>query len=75
MPTWGCRDPASLPAWLNNQAYIEQIQPRLAGISASVLASALGVSLPYAVDIRSGRRLPHPRHWAKLAQLARFAME
>jgi hypothetical protein len=27
------------------------------------------VSLPYASDIRAGRRRPHPRHWLSLAQL------
>ena len=26
-------------------------------------------SIPYASAIRSGRRVPHPRHWQALAQL------
>jgi hypothetical protein len=26
--------------------------------------------LPYASDIRAGRRRPHPRHWLSLARLA-----
>jgi|ERR1700730_10548667 hypothetical protein len=29
----------------------------------------LGVSEPYAADIRAGRRRPYPRHWRKLAEL------
>jgi len=33
------------------------------------MASALGVSEPYARDIRAGRRRPHPRHWQGLAEL------
>jgi len=30
---------------------------------------ALGISIPYAVDVRKGRRIPHPRHgknWLRL---------
>jgi CRISPR-associated endonuclease Cas1 len=64
--TW---KPSDQPEWLTETVYIEQIQPRLAKISASKLASALGVSAPYAVDIRAGRCRPHPRHWRVLAQL------
>jgi hypothetical protein len=30
----------------------------------------LGVSEPYAADIRNGRHRPHPRHWEALARLA-----
>ena len=45
----------------------EQIVTILRQIEVAV---ANGVSLPYAADIRAGRRLPHPRHWIKLAQLA-----
>ena len=33
------------------------------------LSSTLGVSEPYVVDIRAGRRVPHPRHWQTLAGL------
>jgi CRISPR-associated endonuclease Cas1 len=60
---------SSLPAWMNNETYMEQIQPKLAGIPYSAIASALGVSLPYAAKIRAGTRLPHPRHWEALAKL------
>jgi hypothetical protein len=58
-----------LPDWLNEKLYIQEIQPRLKAITLSVLASKLSISIPYAVDIRSGRRVPHPRHWQTLAQL------
>jgi hypothetical protein len=60
---------ATLPTWLNNETYEQKIQPRLAGITYSTTASVLGVSEPYAADIRAGRRRPHPRHWQALAQL------
>jgi CRISPR-associated endonuclease Cas1 len=61
--------PSSQRAWLNNETYMQKIQPRLAGITYSTIASVLGVSEPYAADIRAGRRRPHPRHWQALAQL------
>jgi hypothetical protein len=60
---------SSEPAWLNSETYLQKIQPRLPGITYSAIASALGVSKPYAADIRSGRRRPHPRHWEALAEL------
>ena len=64
---------SSQPAWLNNETYEAKIQPQLAGITYSAIASALNVSLPYSADIRSGRRRPHPRHWQVLAQLVNVA--
>ena len=60
---------SSLPPWLDEEAYLQKIQPRLAGVTISVISSALGVSNPYAADIRAGRHRPHPRHWQTLAQL------
>jgi CRISPR-associated endonuclease Cas1 len=60
---------SSLPTWLNNEEYINKIQPRLARITVPAIASAITVSEPYAADIRAGRRRPHPRHWQALAQL------
>jgi CRISPR-associated endonuclease Cas1 len=62
--------PADQPTGLSEEVYQEQIQPRLAYVSASRVAAALGVSKPYAIDIREGRRRPHPRHWKTLAELA-----
>jgi hypothetical protein len=32
--------------------------------------TGLRVSEPYATGIRSGKRIPHQRHWRALAQLA-----
>ena len=57
------------PSWPNEDTYRETIQPKLARIPISALSSALGVSESYAVDIRAGRRRPHPRHWGELARL------
>jgi CRISPR-associated endonuclease Cas1 len=55
--------------WPDENTYVQQIQPRLAGVTISALAATLGVSLPYAAYIRKGRYRPHPRHWQALAQL------
>lgn len=62
-------DPATLPDWLTEQAYREKIQPRLKGATVPTIMQALGISQPYATDIRAGRRVPHPRHWEALAEL------
>lgn len=59
----------SQPTWPNEETYLRKIRPHLAKVRISVLSSALGVSEPYAADIRAGRRRPHPRHWPTLARL------
>jgi CRISPR-associated endonuclease Cas1 len=61
--------PSNLPAWLNERSYRDKIHPLLAGVTVRALSSALGVSIPYASNIRSGKRHPHPRHWQTLAHL------
>lgn len=66
-------NPADLPKWLPEAVYREQIQPKLATFTVSAIASSLGISKPYATDIRAGKRTPHPRHWGKLADLVGFA--
>jgi hypothetical protein len=62
--------PSMLPAWLTEEFYVQKIQPQLRMVKVRELAETLGVSQPYAAFIRSGRRLPHPRHWQALAALA-----
>jgi CRISPR-associated endonuclease Cas1 len=66
LATW---KPSELPEWLNEEAYRTKIQPALAGTMVPAISTALGVSEPYATEIRRGRRMPHPRHWQTLAQL------
>jgi hypothetical protein len=63
-------NPSSQPDWLTDDFYKNQIQPTLINVTLSQIASAIGVSMMYASDIRRGRRRPHPRHWQSLAQLA-----
>jgi len=60
---------SDLPGWLNEEIYRDKIQPRLAQVTVSTIARALGVSEPYAAGIRAGRREPHPRHWLSLARV------
>lgn len=71
------RHAAQLQAWIDSgppvvdeNTYVHEIQPKLASLTFSAIASALQVSEPYARDIRAGRRRPHPRHWQALTQLA-----
>jgi hypothetical protein len=63
--TWW--DQSSMPDWLTEQCYVEQIQPLLRGKKVREIAEAMQVSHPYAAFVRSGRKRPHPRHWVKLA--------
>jgi len=62
-----------LPPWLNGETYLKQIQPRLRSIAVPVIATTLGISEPYAADVRNGRRVPHVRHWLRLAEMIRFS--
>jgi hypothetical protein len=64
---WG---PSSLPNWLNEECYVQKIQPRLRTIKVREISEAMRVSKPYASQVRAGRRRPHPRHWQTLAELA-----
>src|ERR1700747_1247517 len=61
--------PSSLPAWLNEEFYVQKIQPHLRTLKVREIAQAMRVSQPYAAFIRAGRRRPHPRHWQSLARL------
>jgi hypothetical protein len=66
MDLWNSSD---LPTRLNEKYYLTEVQPRLPQITLSALASKLGISIPYAVEVRSARRVPHKRHWQALARL------
>lgn len=57
---------------ITKEEYIENIQPGLKNVTLSVLQSTLGISVPYAVNIRAGRRIPHLRHWQVLAELVQL---
>ena len=55
--------------WNDQKRYDTEIQPRLRSVKIASIALALGVSDPYAADIRAGRRRPHSRHWDALTVL------
>jgi len=61
--------PSKLSSWLTEEAYLKEIQPLLAKETLSQIALAISVSIPYASDIRKGKRRPDPRHWNALANL------
>jgi hypothetical protein len=61
--------PSCLPSWLNEECYVQEIEPRLRTIKVREISEAMHVSKPYAAHVRAGRRRPHPRHWERLAHL------
>jgi CRISPR-associated endonuclease Cas1 len=61
--------PLKQPSWLSEETYRQKVRPLLAKATLSQIASAISVSIPYASDIRRGRRCPHPRHWEALSKL------
>jgi CRISPR-associated endonuclease Cas1 len=61
--------PESKPDWLDEAAYIKRIQPLLKKIKVPTVQNLLSVSEPYALRIRSGHCVPHPRHWVRLGIL------
>ncbi len=68
-------NPTRKPNWLDENFYREQIQPRLSDAKVPSIQTALSVSEPYALRIRSGTCVPHPRHWLTLARLAGVSSE
>ncbi len=65
---WGW-SAASQPDWLTSEFYETKIRPLLASVPRTAIMNAIGVSKPYAAQVRTGRYIPHPRHWQKLAEL------
>jgi len=66
-------NPADKPDWLGEEFYHDKIQPALSVIRVPAIQTALSVSEPYALRIRGGKCVPHPRHWLALARLAGVA--
>ena len=63
-------NPSDLPSWLDEEFYREKILPRLAEFTVKKIRLAIKVSHPYAALIKRGLKIPHPRHWPVLAELA-----
>jgi hypothetical protein len=49
--------------------FLQDIQPALQCLPLTKIMDATGLSLRYSSLIRRGLKIPHRRHWAKLAQL------
>jgi CRISPR-associated endonuclease Cas1 len=47
-----------------------EVLPGLASVTLTRIAQATGMSTSAASKVRAGRRIPHPRHWEKLAEIA-----
>jgi hypothetical protein len=63
-------NPSELPKWFDEDFYRREIQPRLSTFTVRRLRLLIDVSHPYATLIKRGDRIPHPRHWMRLAGLA-----
>jgi len=63
-------EPSNNPAWLTQQFFSKEIQPKLADTPTYKITKAIGVSRWYVGKIRKGY-MPHPRHWKTLAELVR----
>ncbi len=50
--------------------FARDVLPGLQGVPLSVTRSATGLSLRYCSLIRRGLKVPHPRHWPSLHQIA-----
>lgn len=49
--------------------YLTNVLPGLAGVTLTAIAKATGMSTSNAAKVRSGKRVPHPRHWSALMHL------
>jgi hypothetical protein len=47
------------------------ILPKLQGLPVRVIAAAMGASISHGSKVRSGRLIPHRRHWKALTLVAR----
>lgn len=68
-------NPVSLPPWLTMEFYEQEVAPRLRSRKSVEVARCLKVSESYAAQVKSGVRIPHPRHWLSLAELLRITIE
>jgi len=55
--------------------YLIEIAPRLRDLGLTATARALGVSKSAVSKYRAGKHVPHPRHWATLANLVDLRKE
>ena len=55
--------------------YRAEVLPQLAGAPVRVLMEVMGASKGYAIDVRTGKKVPHPRHWRTLLDVTTGCLE
>jgi hypothetical protein len=55
----------------DDEWFRRDVLPRLDGFSLKAMADATGLSLAACSRVRSGARVPHPRHWHALLALVK----
>ena len=68
-------NPADLPSWLTDEYFSTKIWPALGNIPKKRIAEAIGVSTDYAYQLVNGNRVPHRRHWVRLAELVGIKLD
>jgi CRISPR-associated endonuclease Cas1 len=53
---------------ITEEEFLAQISPQLTILTTKQICELMGVSRAYATKVRSGERVPHPRHWLVLRQ-------
>jgi hypothetical protein len=66
-------EPASL-AWrddgsLDGVDFRRDILPKLQSLPVRVIAAAMGTGISHGSKVRSGKLVPHSRHWNRLMQM------
>lgn len=71
------RQAAELAAWKaanpvtpNPQTFTKEIWPKIRDLSVASLTAATGLSGSMCKNVRSGKQVPHPRHWDKFRSVA-----
>ena len=58
-----------MPGWLDDNFHATKIQRMLKKLSKIAVAREFGVTASYVYEIARGEKIPHRRHWLKLAEL------
>lgn len=58
------------PATPNPQIFTREIWPLLRDVPVAALVEATGLSTAMCKNVRSGKQVPHPRHWDKFRRAA-----
>jgi len=62
---------AANPVTPNPQTFTKEIWPKIRELSVASLTAATGLSGSMCKNVRSGKRVPHPRHWDKFRAAVR----